>query len=82
MSAWHTHVFNHGSNDSSVEEHDGLSFYEEIAKNKEVVKVVLLLTGGVHGLKKQVMEYLSHFRKYEHLWKCDRDAAYDEFVKQ
>ena len=30
------------------------TFFEKIAKNKEIVKVVLLLTGGIHGLKKQV----------------------------
>ncbi|SCU69962.1 Cytoplasmic dynein 2 heavy chain (DYNC2H1), putative [Trypanosoma equiperdum] len=58
---------------------DALSFFEEIAKNKEIVKVVLLLTGGIHGLKKQVMEYLNHFHKYEYLWKLDMNEAYDEF---
>lgn len=56
------------------------SFYEEIAKNKEVVKVVLLLTGGVHGLKKLVLEYLGHFRTYQHLWKQDKEAVYNAFV--
>ncbi|KAH9599603.1 Dynein heavy chain [Trypanosoma melophagium] len=59
---------------------DVLSFFEEIAKNKEIVKVVLLLTGGIHGLKKQVMEYLNHFRKYEHLWRADKDTSYEAFI--
>ncbi|KAF8281137.1 dynein, axonemal, heavy polypeptide 5 [Trypanosoma cruzi] len=61
---------------------DALSFFEEIAKNKEVVKVVLLLTGGIHGLKKQVMDYLNHFRKYEHLWKDDKDLTYEAFCAE
>eukprot|EP00796_Vickermania_ingenoplastis_P003819 gene3823-2705_t len=60
---------------------ESMSFYEEIAKNKDVVKVVLLLTGGIHGLRKQVMEYLSNFRKYEELWKVEKDDAYEEFLK-
>ncbi|KAL7701682.1 dynein heavy chain [Lotmaria passim] len=60
---------------------EGANFYEEIARNKEVVKVVLLLTGSVHGLKKQVMEYLGYFRKYEAIWKEDKDEAYEAFLK-
>eukprot|EP00658_Telonema_sp_P-2_P083320 TRINITY_DN8993_c0_g2_i1.p1 TRINITY_DN8993_c0_g2~~TRINITY_DN8993_c0_g2_i1.p1 ORF type:complete len:4024 (-),score=1669.66 TRINITY_DN8993_c0_g2_i1:145-12216(-) len=58
------------------------SFFDEIAKNKEIVKVVLLLTGGIHGLKKQVMEYLNHFRKYEALWKDDKELAYKRFQEK
>ncbi|CCW70907.1 unnamed protein product [Phytomonas sp. Hart1] len=56
------------------------SFHEDIAKNKEVVKVVLQLTGSVHGLKKHVMEYLSHFRKYEGLWKENQNETYTAFL--
>ncbi|CUG94317.1 dynein heavy chain, putative [Bodo saltans] len=56
------------------------SFFDEIAKNKEIVKVVLLLTGGIHGLKKQVIEYLNHFRKYEYLWKQDKEEEYQRFA--
>jgi dynein heavy chain len=57
------------------------SFFEQIAKDKEIVKVVLLLTGGIHGLKKQVMEYLHHFKKYESLWKHDKEDEYQRFLK-
>lgn len=60
---------------------ESASFYEEIARNKEVVKVVLLLTGSVHGLKREVMDYLGYFRKYEALWKEDKDQAYEAFLK-
>lgn len=58
------------------------SFFDEIAKNKEIVKVVLLLTGGIHGLKKQVIEYLNHFRKYESLWKDDKELEYKKFEEK
>jgi len=57
-----------------------MSFFEEIAKNKEIVKVVLLLTGGMHGLKKQVMDYINSFNRYEYLWIQDKEAAYKEFL--
>jgi hypothetical protein len=36
-----------------------------IAKDKEIVKVVLFLTGSVEGTKKQVNEYLGEFFKYD-----------------
>ena len=57
------------------------SFFEEIAKNKEIVKVVLLLTGGIHGLRKQVNEYLSQFKKYEYLWRLDKEEEYQKFMQ-
>jgi dynein heavy chain len=56
------------------------TFFDDIAKNKEIVKVVLLLTGGIHGLKKQVLEYLNHFKKYEYLWKQDKEEEYRRFL--
>ena len=58
------------------------TFFEEIAKNKEIVKVVLLLTGGIHGLRKQVVEYLGHFRKYESLWRDDKELEYKKFEEK
>jgi len=57
-----------------------VSFFEEIAKNKEIVKVVLLLTGGMHGLNKQVMDYLNSFKRYEYLWVQDKEEAYKRFL--
>eukprot|EP00756_Hemistasia_phaeocysticola_P037127 Hpha_TRINITY_DN16680_c2_g13::TRINITY_DN16680_c2_g13_i1::g.182388::m.182388/K10408/DNAH; dynein heavy chain, axonemal len=60
----------------------GESFFEKIAKNKEIVKVVLLLTGGIHGLKKQVMDYLNSFKRYEYLWNLDKQAEYERFMDQ
>ena len=58
------------------------SFFEKITKNKEIVKVVLLLTGGIHGLKKQVLDYLSSFKRYECLWLLDKQEEYTKFLEQ
>lgn len=44
------------------------TYYDLIARDKEVVKSVLLLTGSVEGVKQQVAEYLSNFDKYSFLW--------------
>eukprot|EP00759_Apiculatamorpha_spiralis_P009111 PhF_6_TR15928/c0_g1_i1/m.24700/K10408/DNAH; dynein heavy chain, axonemal len=47
------------------------SFYEEIARNKEVVKVVLFLTGALYNLRNQVNEYLSSFDRFSNLWSVE-----------
>eukprot|EP01064_Diplonema_japonicum_P034643 TRINITY_DN7253_c0_g4_i1.p1 TRINITY_DN7253_c0_g4~~TRINITY_DN7253_c0_g4_i1.p1 ORF type:complete len:4646 (+),score=1368.52 TRINITY_DN7253_c0_g4_i1:87-14024(+) len=58
------------------------TFFEKIAKNKEIVKVVLLLTGGIHGLNKQVMDYLNSFKRYEYLWMDDKQEEYEKFLEK
>jgi dynein heavy chain len=45
------------------------TYYDLIARDKEVVKSVLLLTGSVEGIKSQVSEYLGTFDTYSFLWK-------------
>eukprot|EP01012_Entosiphon_sulcatum_P023115 TRINITY_DN280_c0_g1_i7.p1 TRINITY_DN280_c0_g1~~TRINITY_DN280_c0_g1_i7.p1 ORF type:complete len:2218 (+),score=554.82 TRINITY_DN280_c0_g1_i7:76-6729(+) len=67
-----------------IKQWDGIgsvSFFDEIAKNKEIVKVVLLLTGGIHGLKKQVIDYLNSFKRYEYLWMQNKEDAYKLFLE-
>lgn len=39
------------------------SFFDRIGKDIEIVRVVLLLTGGVQGTRNQVTKYLSTFHK-------------------
>ena len=54
--------------------------YDVISRDKEVVRVVLLLTGSIEGVKRQVHEYLHTFVKYDYLWRDDKKAAYDAFM--
>jgi dynein heavy chain len=56
------------------------TFHSLIAQDREIVKVVLLLTGSVEGTKKQVHDYLLTFMAYEHLWKMDKQAEYKKFM--
>ena len=53
----------------------------EITKDIEIVRVVLLLTGSVQGLRNQVYEYLKEFGQYDWLWKDDKDQAYKIFMR-
>ena len=50
-------------------DHEKETFYDMIAKDREIVKVILLLTGSNQGTKNIVSEYLKNFVKYEWLYK-------------
>ena len=58
----------------------GVTIFDVISRDKEVVRVVLLLTGALEGVKRQVFEYLHTFVKYDYLWRDDKKKAYQEFM--
>ena len=43
-------------------------FYDWIAKDKEIVKVILLLTGSIQGTKNAVTTFVDSFEEYQWLW--------------
>lgn len=54
-------------------------FYDWIAKDKEIVKVILLLTGSIQGTKNNVKKFLDSFEKYDSLWKQKPDESLKRF---
>lgn len=54
-------------------------FYDWIAKDKEIVKVILLLTGSIQGTKNNVMKFLESFEKFDWLWKKKIDEQLKRF---
>uniref|UniRef100_A0A7S0HBM9 Uncharacterized protein n=1 Tax=Hanusia phi TaxID=3032 RepID=A0A7S0HBM9_9CRYP len=57
------------------------SFHRQIAQDKEIVKIVLLLTGAVEGAKIHVADYLKTFDQYNYLWQNDKQKAYSDFLQ-
>ena len=57
------------------------TFFERITKDIEIVRVALLLTGCVQGIRNTVADYLGSFAMYDWVWKKDKDEAYREFIK-
>lgn len=53
-----------------------------IAMDKEIVKVILLLTGSIQGTKNKVMEFLSGFNKFETLYKDSMQESIKNFTKK
>jgi len=60
---------------------DAESFFDMLAAEKEVCKLVLLLTGSIEGAKKEVKDYLGSFQGLSFLWKDDVQSKYKEFLK-
>ena len=58
------------------------NFFFDVARNKDIVKVILLLTGSFAGLQKQVTEYLDQFYEFEYLWSEDKKKSYEAFLKK
>jgi dynein heavy chain len=56
-------------------------FYDWIAKDKEIVKVILLLTGSIQGTKNNVKKFLGDFDKFNWLWKRKIDDDLRAFNK-
>ena len=56
------------------------TYYDMIARDKEIVKVVLLLTGSIEGTKENVLDYISSFDKYKFLWQKDLPTEYAAFM--
>ena len=56
-------------------------FYNWIAKDKEIVKVILLLTGSIQGTKNNVNRFLDSFGKYSWLWTKNPNDELKIFTK-
>ena len=57
------------------------TFFDRITKDIEIVRVALLLTGCIQGIRNTVQDYLNSFAEYNWLWHDDKDVAYNSFMK-
>lgn len=53
-----------------------------IAQDKEIVKVILLLTGSIQGTRNKVNEFLATFKKYDWLCKDSISENIKAFTKR
>ena len=61
--------------------HRNKTFFDRITKDIEIVRVALLLTGCIQGIRNTVKEYLESFSKYNWIWHDDKDVSYNKFMK-
>ena len=55
--------------------------FDLLSADPEVIVMVLLLTGSMEGLKRQVLEYLTTFKQYDWLWHGNKEAEFGAFMK-
>ncbi|CAM9238946.1 unnamed protein product, partial [Discosporangium mesarthrocarpum] len=67
--------------ENCIPESERITFFEALGCDLEIIKTVLLLTGALYGTTQQVHDYLAGFRKYDWLWKEDKDVQYRNFVE-
>jgi len=66
-------------NQKDIPEEEREPFYDWIAKDKEIVKVILLLTGSIQGTKNNVNKFLESFEKHDWLWKNKIEESLKKF---
>jgi dynein heavy chain len=44
-------------------------FFQRVTQDIEIVRVVLLLTGSVQGMKQSVTDFLTQFKSFDWMWK-------------
>ncbi|XP_076826555.1 dynein axonemal heavy chain 5 isoform X2 [Brachyhypopomus gauderio] len=51
------------------------NYYKSVSENKEIVKLVSVLSTSINSTKKEVMSALDRFSRYQNIWRKDRDGA-------
>eukprot|EP00971_Amphidinium_carterae_P151233 2998407-Amphidinium_carterae.1 len=58
------------------------TFYDRIAQDREILKVLLMLTGSIQCARNECDAYLQTFSEFEWLWLDDIDKKYKEFMAE
>ncbi|XP_033755107.1 LOW QUALITY PROTEIN: dynein heavy chain 5, axonemal-like [Pecten maximus] len=67
---------------SYVIQQQAKNYYKAVSENKEVSKLVSLLSTAINSNKKEVTTALDRFAEYHPIWEVDRDEDLVEFTKE
>ncbi|XP_056299693.1 dynein axonemal heavy chain 5 isoform X1 [Pseudoliparis swirei] len=57
------------------------NYYKSVSDNKEIVKLVSVLSTSISSTKKEVMTALDRFSRYHHIWRKDREDTMRKFIQ-
>ncbi|XP_029359358.1 dynein heavy chain 5, axonemal isoform X2 [Echeneis naucrates] len=57
------------------------NYYKSVSENKEIVKLVSVLSTSISSTKKEVMTALDRFSCYHHIWRKDRQDTMQNFTQ-
>ncbi|XP_077982678.1 dynein axonemal heavy chain 5-like [Glandiceps talaboti] len=58
------------------------NYFKNVSENKEIAKLVSLLSTAINSQKKEVTTALDKFKHYHEIWQKERDETLDEFMKE
>ncbi|XP_071325116.1 dynein axonemal heavy chain 5 isoform X1 [Trachinotus anak] len=57
------------------------NYHKSVSENKEIVKLVSVLSTSISSTKKEVMTALDRFSRYHHIWRKDREDTMRRFIQ-
>ncbi|XP_058258291.1 dynein axonemal heavy chain 5 isoform X2 [Hemibagrus wyckioides] len=57
------------------------NYYKSVSENKEIIKLVTVLSTSINSCKKEVMNAFERFSRYHHIWRKDRESTIQLFVQ-
>eukprot|EP00392_Amoebophrya_sp_AT5.2_P000469 g470.t1 len=57
------------------------TYYDRIAQDREILKVVLLLAGSIQTARKECDKFVDRFQRFAMLWSKNPEEEYDSFQK-
>ncbi|XP_026120715.1 dynein heavy chain 5, axonemal isoform X1 [Carassius auratus] len=57
------------------------NYHKSISENKEIVKLVSVLSTSINSIRREIVNALDHFSLYHHIWKKDREETIQKFIQ-
>lgn len=58
------------------------SFYNDISQNPQIIEQAVLITQNVHKLLASLSKYLNQWKRYQLLWKLDKDVVIEKLAAE
>uniref|UniRef100_A0A8C8CG82 Dynein, axonemal, heavy chain 5 n=1 Tax=Oncorhynchus tshawytscha TaxID=74940 RepID=A0A8C8CG82_ONCTS len=55
------------------------NYYKSVSENKEIIKLVSVLSTSINSTKKDVVNALDRFSRYHHIWRKEREDTIQKF---
>ncbi|XP_062835458.1 dynein axonemal heavy chain 5 isoform X2 [Anolis carolinensis] len=57
------------------------NYYKIISENKEIIKLMSVLSTAITSTKRDILAALEHFKCYHHIWQQEKEETIEDFVK-
>ncbi|XP_060727240.1 dynein axonemal heavy chain 5 [Tachysurus vachellii] len=58
------------------------NYYKSVSENKEIIKLVTVLSSVINSCRKEVTNAFERFSRYHHIWRKDRESTIQLFVQE